>query len=197
MNIMNIPDGQSGSWKIETFIVPERSIENIRLLFQPGGRIVEPGEYKKLTYNGAIVMSNTPAELRDHSYFVYKAKDKVLINGLGLGCCLVEILEKEEVTSVTVIEISQHVINLVAPFFESDPRLEIIHADAFKWKPPKGIRYGAVWHDIFPAICSDNLPQMTRLHRKYGNMLKQIAIEFFFCLGIVGGTVVLLFFLWP
>lgn len=164
----NIPDRQSGNWKIETFIVPEHSIENMRLLFQPGGRTVRPGKYKKLTHNGAIVMSNTPAELRDYRYFAYKAKGNILINGLGLGCCLAEILKKQEVISVTVIEISLHVINLVAPFFESDPRVKIIHADAFKWQPPKKVRYGAVWHDIWNNICSDNLPEMTKLHRKYG-----------------------------
>lgn len=168
MNIKNIPDRQSGNWKIETFTVPENSIENLRLAFQPGGRTVRPGQYKKLTHNGSIVMSNTPAELRDHSYFVYKAKGKVLINGLGLGCCLAEILEKKEVVSATVIEKSMNVINLVAPFFESDSRVEIIHADAFEWKPPKGIHYNAVWHDIWNNICEDNLLEMTRLHRKYG-----------------------------
>jgi len=168
MLIENIPDGQSGNWKIETFIVPENSIENMRLLFQPGGRTVKPGKYKKLTHNGAIVMSNTPAELRDYRYFVYKAKGNVLINGLGLGCCLAEVLEKKEVESVTVIEVSQNVINLVSPFFKSDPRLEIIHADAFTWKPLKGIHYDVVWHDIWNDICEDNLPEMTKLHRKYG-----------------------------
>lgn len=168
MRIINIPNGKSGNWKIETFIVPENSIENMRLAFQPGGRTVKPGKYKKLTHNGSIVMSNTRAELRDHSYFVYKAKGNVLINGLGLGCCLAEILEKEEVKSITVIEISQNVINLVAPFFESDKRVKITHADAFTWKPPKGIRYNAIWHDIWSDICEDNLPEMTKLHRKYG-----------------------------
>ena len=165
---MDIPDGQSGKWKVETFIVPEKSIENIRLAFQPGNRTVKPGKYKKLTHNDTIVMSNTPAELRDHSYFVYKAKGEVLINGLGLGCCLTEVLEKKEVTLVTVIEKSIDVINLVSSFFKSDTRVEIIHADAFTWKPPKGIRYNAIWHDIWNNICEDNLPEMTKLHRKYG-----------------------------
>ena len=170
MDINKIPDGQSGNWKVETFVVPEHSIENMRLLFQPGGRVVRPGKYTKLTHNGTVVMSNTPSELRDHSYFVYKAKGKVLINGLGLGCCLSEVLEKKEVESVTVIEISQNVINLVAPFFLPNPRFEIVHADAFTWKPPKGIRYGAIWHDIWNDICEDNLPEMTKLHRKYGKL---------------------------
>ena len=58
-------------------------------------------------------------------------------------------------------------IKLIAPHY-NDPRLEIIHADAFEWKPPKGVRYNCVWHDIWDYICTDNLPEMHKLHRKYG-----------------------------
>jgi hypothetical protein len=47
-------------------------------------------------------------------------------------------------------------------------RVEIIQADAFSWKPPKNIRYGMVWHDIWPNICGDNYPEMKTLHRRYG-----------------------------
>jgi hypothetical protein len=32
----------------------------------------------------------------------------------------------------------------------------------------KGERYGMVWHDIWDSFCGDNLPEMTRLKRKYG-----------------------------
>ena len=40
--------------------------------------------------------------------------------------------------------------------------------DAFEYKPPKGKRYDAVWHDIWDGICTDNLKDMKKLHRKYG-----------------------------
>ena len=168
MNIQDIPNGQSGMWKVEDFEVPENSLENMRLAFQPGGRTVKPGNYKKLTRNGKLIMSNTQAEMQDQSYFVYKAHGNVLINGLGLGCALAKILEKEDVKFVTVIENSKDVIKLIAPFFKEDSRVNIIHSDAFEWKPPKGVRYNAVWHDIWDDICGDNLPEMTKLHRKYG-----------------------------
>lgn len=168
MNIQNIPEGKAGNWRIETFIVPKNSIQNLYLVFHPGGRTVKPGKYKRLVYNNRTIMSNTPAEIRDFSYFVYKARGNVLINGLGMGCCLSKILEKDDVVSVTVIEISQDVIDLVAPFFKAESRVNIIHANAFGWQPPKRVRYNAVWHDIWDAICTDNLAEMTMLHRKYG-----------------------------
>jgi len=170
MNVMEIPDGESGNWKISEFEVTKDdvAIHNIRAMFSPGSRTIRPGKYKKISRNGSVIMSNTDSELRDHRHFVYKANGKVLINGLGLGCVLSEVLAKDRVESVTVIEISEDVINLVAPFFESNPKVTIIHADAFEWKPPRGVRYNAVWHDIWDNICTDNLPEMTRLHRKYG-----------------------------
>lgn len=48
--------------------------------------------------------------------------------------------------------------------------MQIINADAFAYKPPKSKRYGAVWHDIWANICADNLPEMHKLHRKYGRI---------------------------
>lgn len=79
-------------------------------------------------------------------------------------------LDKPAVDKVTVIEISPDVITLVGSYLKEHfgARLEIIEADAFTWQPPRGVRYGAVWHDIWDNICSDNLPEMHKLHRKYG-----------------------------
>ena len=173
MNIqVNVPDNKIDPWEVSTFEVSEQDvvIENIRAMLKPGGRMIDPGRYKRLTRNGSVIMSNTPAEINDHLFFIWQAKKggDILINGLGLGVALSAILESEAVVSVTVIEKAQEVVDLVAPTFAHDKRVEIIHADAFEWTPPKGKRYTAVWHDIWDDICVDNLPEMTRLHRKYG-----------------------------
>ena len=176
-----VPDGKSGDWEVSTFSVTEKDIElhNLRCMFSAGmgNRTMYPGTYKKLTRNGYLVMSNTVAEIDDHRYFIHKAKGDVLINGLGLGVCVFGILEankkkKEKVASITIIEKSQDVINLVRPYLPhyADEVLgvAVVQADAFEFKPPKGKKYGAVWHDIFDDICADNLPEMTKLKRKYG-----------------------------
>lgn len=174
---VDVPDGKSGAWEVSTFEVSEADarFENIRTAFKPGCRTISPGKYKRLTRNGNVIMSNTPAEISDHLMFMFKAKvdgGDILINGLGLGVALTKILESDKVKSVTVIEKSKDVINLVAPTFAHDKRVNIIHADAFEWKPPKDKRYDAVWHDIWDNICTDNLPEMTKLHRKYGRRVK-------------------------
>jgi phospholipid N-methyltransferase len=168
---INVSNGVSGEWRVEDFEITEAGakFENMRAAFHPGGRYVKAGVYKRLMRGGVVVMSNTPSEISDHMYFINTAKKggDILINGLGLGVALKEILTSKEIKSVTVIEKSEDVINLVAPAYQ-DSRVTIINTDAFDWIPPKGKRYDAVWHDIWDYICADNLPEMTRLHRKYG-----------------------------
>lgn len=110
-----------------------------------------------------------PQKKKDHIHAVFKAKGHILINGLGIGMVLNACLLKPEVAHATVIEISQDVINLVADHYNRKfpGKVEIIHADAFEYTPPKNKKFDMVWHDIWPDICPDNLPEMTQLHRKY------------------------------
>ncbi len=161
-----LPDGKSGNWSVETFIVPKDDFSQIISMFKTG-RSVPEGTYKRLMRGRTVVMSNTRDEIRDFSQFTYVAKGSVLINGLGLGCVVKVLLDKPEITKITVIEKSEDVINLVAPYF-TDDRVNIIHADAFKYTPPKGEIYDFVWHDIWDYITADNLTEMATLHRKYG-----------------------------
>jgi hypothetical protein len=164
---INVPDGISNEWEIKTFHVENKELSQMLSLLKYG-RGVPGGTYKKLIRNGTCVMSNTPDEINDFRYFVQKAKGSVLVNGLGLGVLLKALLNKPEVTEITVIEKSPDVIKLVSPTYLTDERVIIINDDAFTFKPPKGKKYDAVWHDIWDDICIDNLEEMKKLHRKYG-----------------------------
>jgi hypothetical protein len=170
IDMSHVPNGTSGKWSITDFEVPPNAISE-RLSFLKTGRGVPPGKYKGLSRGGTMVMSNTPDEIRDFQHFTRKAHGNILINGLGLGVVITELLSKKDIQSITVIEASDDVIKLVAPSF-NDPRLTIIHADAYTYQPPKNAAYDFVWHDIWDYICADNLPQMSRLHRKYGKRAK-------------------------
>lgn len=130
------------------------------------GRGVPGGTYKRLMRGGTCVMSNTPDEIRDFMHFVHKAHGSVLINGLGLGVLVKALLQKEDILKIRVIEQSEDVINLVANHI-NDSRVEIVHADAFEYKPLKGETFDFVWHDIWDYICGDNTTEMATLHRKY------------------------------
>ncbi|MBN2302083.1 MAG: hypothetical protein JXN60_06145 [Lentisphaerae bacterium] len=191
---VNLPEGQSGNWKVEKFTISKReaTLYNVNA----HGRPVREGTYTRLVRNGKVVMSDTPAEKRDHFEPVYRAYGRCLVNGLGLGMIVSAMLEKKKhrylpgdhvppgkfddkaliptVEHVTVIEKDADVIALVGlPLKERyGDRLTIIHADAFEYTPSKGERYDFVWHDIWDNICSDNLSEMHKLHRKYGRYCK-------------------------
>lgn len=164
---INVPDGISGNVKVETFEVPKNDFSQMMSMLKYG-RGVPEGIYKRLLINGTCVMSNTPDEIKDFEHFVRLAKGSILINGLGIGVLLKALLNKPEITEITVIEKSEDVIKLVAPTYLTDSRVTIINADAFEYKPPKDKYYDAVWHDIWDYICGDNLNEMKTLHRKYG-----------------------------
>lgn len=168
MKKVSVPVGESGEWKVERFTVSDESAR--RSFSQYNGRGVTPGTYTRLCCNGSVIMSDTPSEMSDHRAPVKEAKGHILINGLGLGMVLLNCLIQEKVERATVVELSQDVINLVGPHYLETfgDRLEIIHADAFEYCPPKGVRYGMVWHDIWPTISAYNHEGMKRLHHKYG-----------------------------
>lgn len=166
---VSIPEGARGQWRIERFEISEHEakMSAIRAI-QHGRGAVSPGTYTSLKHaRRGIIMSDTPDEMRDHIFAVHRAKGHVLINGLGLGMVLAAVLRKPDVYRVTVVEIDPDVIALVGPHYVCD-RLEIVNASAFDYAPPKGVRYGAVWHDIWDNLCGDNLKEMTTLKRKYG-----------------------------
>lgn len=161
-----MPDGVSGEWQIETFEIKQPELSELMSKIKTG-RGVPPGKYKVLRRGSVTVMSNTPDEIQDFRHFVSNATGSVLVNGLGLGVLLNALLQKPNITEITVVEKSADVIKLVGETYLKDNRVTIINADAFEFVPPKGKRYNAVWHDIWDYICADNLPEMARLHRKY------------------------------
>lgn len=169
------PDGEKDGWRINTFTIkPDNSsarMFNLQALFNGNPEaMVDPGTYRRLvTPKGQIMMSSTQMERRTNWWIIHNAKGRVLINGLGLGCVLSSILTNPEVTEVWVVEKEKAVIDLVWPHFKDD-RLKLIHADALEYRPPKGIRFDVVWHDIWPTVSEDNRKDMKRLHRRYGRI---------------------------
>lgn len=168
---VNLPEGESGDWRVKKIVVDEEAAKRERFrAMMNGGRHVPEGEYTGIYHKGYLIMSDTPNEISDHMSFIRKAEGHVLINGLGIGMVLQAVIKKPEVTHVTVVEFSEDVIALTGKVYKEryGDKLTIIHADALEYKPPKGERYGAVWHDIWGDICADNLEDMKKLHRKYG-----------------------------
>lgn len=111
-------------------------------------------------------MSNTPMEINTCMEFIERATGACLSTGLARGWFSMSFCKKE-VTHVTVIEKEQDVINLVAPAFIDDKRVDIICADAMTYQPPAGVTYDVCWHDIWTYFSAENLQEMENLERKY------------------------------
>ncbi|MBT6047045.1 MAG: hypothetical protein HOG49_09505 [Candidatus Scalindua sp.] len=163
-------------WEVEKFEVTNNDSESYNshevISGLQGGsvRCVEPGTYTRLIrLPNTTVMSDTPAETSDLFSLAQNARGKVLIAGLGLGIAIDLIMQDKEVEHVTVIEISQEIIDLVGDHFKDKykDRLTIINADILEWKAPKDAYYDYCWFDIWDNICTDNLKDMTKLKRKY------------------------------
>jgi hypothetical protein len=172
-----VPDGVMGDWKISTFTLTEEDvmINNLRAVRDGNDCLVcSPGTYRRLTHKTrGVVMSNTPMELRTCRDVYDHAKGRVLIMGLGMGMVLEAILSKRnhgmqrKVDFVRVVEVDPDVIALVGPHFANDPRVEIMLGDALTYKPAPGEEWDYVWHDIWDTVSEDNLPEMTKLSRRF------------------------------
>lgn len=158
--------GSVGDVKIEHFEINEH---DIRALWDG----VLPGKYVRLTHFGSVVMSDTQMEKRTNREFCVSAHGDVLIGGLGIGMVLLAVQDEDRVRSITVIEKYQDVIDLVAPQLPLNDKVQIICADVFDWKPPKGTQYDCVYMDIWDYINKKVYnEEMKPLKRKWGHYLK-------------------------
>lgn len=171
------PDGiEHGPALIRHYTVTERDqAQSLITAMQGrrGGRERAGDSFAQLLVGGQLWMSDTQDERNDHWEIVHQAKGDVLIGGLGLGLVALACAMKDEVDSVTVIEINPDVAALVRPHLDAvTDKVTIIVADLFAWKPPKGTKYNAIWFDIWADICTENLSEYTKLNRKFARARK-------------------------
>lgn len=163
-----IPEGTSGDWKIERFTVPKRvNWQAVRLAME--GRPIEPGEYTRLMHRDDVIMSDTPAEIRDHRFIDEVMEGNLLIAGLGMGMITLRALRSPKVEHVTVVEIEQDVLNLTAPALlnKFPKKLTIIKGDIWQWLPDPGQKFAVGWFDIWPTLETRNLKEMGKLSRRF------------------------------
>jgi len=95
------------------------------------------------------IMQDSEAEYNEHKWLFENAEGDVLIGGLGLGMCHQPLIDNPDVTSVTIIEISQDVVDLVWDDCIKDETFSLVMGDFETWTPPEGTSYGVVWADTW------------------------------------------------
>lgn len=171
--------GISGLWKVEKQIVNETTrpkmlawakVTNEKRPTPPFGTYTILHRKTIDTMDsryGEVVMNDYPNEINTHLEFALKAKGRVLIVGLGLGCVVRGCLVNSQVDHIDVIERDEDVIELCRCGVE-DPRVTIHKMDALEELPAGHWNYS--WVDVWsdpdkqePSLRSIHLKIMANL----------------------------------
>ena len=163
-----IPEAESGPWYVrkltvrESIEVPKRG----RMVTIPAGNYTELLRWTTSTMHldGELVMTDKPDELLTHMNFMLRAWGRVLVTGLGLGCCVRGLLANPRVEHVTVIENSPDVLKMVAPHMPKE-RVTIIEAEALAWTEEHGRGFDCAWHDLWTDVDAGE-PHLQLWHSK-------------------------------
>ncbi len=139
------------------------------------------GPFHVLWRDGEIWMSDTNTEkmemleplwqLQDYDFM--EEQPRVLVHGLGLGLVVAAALRYG--ADVEVVELDGELVEWMSPWLtkiaakHDESLLRIYVDDALTRTWPVGSTWNVVWHDIWPTIGEDNLPEMHRLHRSFGH----------------------------
>lgn len=161
---VDVPEGTAGDVEVRRFEV-ESGVMLMREAFR--GRGTAPGTHTGLYRGGALWMSDTDAERRDHYDAMYRT-GRILVHGLGLGCIVNYLLGNPAVEHVDVVDIDPDVLTLIAPHYEQKfPGRFTAHlGDAYTYAWPKGTTFDYIWSDIWLHLCVDNLDEMANLRRR-------------------------------
>lgn len=162
---IKIPTAKIGKWefKQEQYKPYEAFIYN-NLKKMPDGRLIPQIGFFEETFSYPAILENnrewmliTPNEIETMKEPIAQATGKVLTFGLGLGYYAYMVSEKDDVSSVTIVEKDENVIQLfkeyILPQFAQKHKIQIIHEDAFVYaenyfaKENYDVVFTDIWHD--------------------------------------------------
>jgi hypothetical protein len=133
------------------------------------------GTYIKLRRKPSLfdepIMSDTFMEKETQFEVLENAHGDVLIAGLGIGMVLLAIQDLPSVSSVTVVEKEQEIIDLVKPQLPLNNKVSVVLGDIFTYETTA--KFDTIYFDIWDNICGDNWEQMKKLQRRFRSRLKK------------------------
>ena len=137
-------------------IIPEQT----RGFYSITNELVEGYNRLYLKHNDDVIMYDQCTRPIKNTYEnnMKELKGNVLICGLGVGFCIFPIIDEVAITSITVVEQSQDVIDLISPYL---PSVTFIKADATTYIPTVG--YDSIFLDIWQK--SQDVNKTIQLHR--------------------------------
>ncbi len=162
---IKFPNVTNESWEFKTmsfkpyeaFLANESKLDRDGRLIPQIGFFEEEFFYPAVLQNSREWMTITPHEIRTISPAVKKSFGNVLTYGLGLGYFPYMAHLKENVTSVTVVEKDERVIELftkyILPQFPQKEKIKVICNDAFRFAKEETAKtfydfiFADTWHD--------------------------------------------------
>ena len=175
VKIENVRDGK---WELKKEVYPAyRGVVAADMIVRddlteivPIGFFAEDFHFPAVLEDGNEWMTLTPVDLDTSEDAIKAARGKVVTFGLGLGYFAYMASNKENVESVTVVELSEGVISLfkkhILPAFPHPEKIRIINADAFEYAehemPSEGYDFAFVdtWRDA-----SDGAPMYVKMKK--------------------------------
>lgn len=122
--------------------------------YADAGFFNEPVDFPVLLENGRVWMSVVSSEVDSMEEPIKAAQGEVITFGLGLGYFTYMAAIKEEVESVTAVEMNPYVISLfrenILPQFPHPEKVRIVQADAFEFiRSPKKREYDYAFSDFW------------------------------------------------
>ncbi len=163
---IRFPSKKLGKWEMKTmslapcegFICDDFIVTDRGELIPQLGFFMRDFSYPAILENGREWMTLLPNETVTTLPAVNKANGKVLTYGLGLGYFIYMCQRKDEVESVTAVELSADAATLFAneilPQFEHPEKVNVIVADAVEYAeqtaPSVGYDFifADIWHDV-------------------------------------------------
>jgi len=149
---VNIPDGVSGDFKVT--------------------KVSATVLYQFIGDKWMNIMEDTDREAQQATRFLSAATGDVLLAGLGLGMVLQPLIDNQNVSSITVIEKFQEVIDLVSAHVPESNKIRIIKDDIYTWTPDKN--YDVAWFDsyVYPFDGDDPVGSyVTNMRNKYQSVV--------------------------
>ena len=161
---IKIPHNVRGKWTLkeeklapfEAFVCDDFQVTSDRRMIPQIGFFEEGYAFPAVLEDGREWMTLQPNEIVTARPALRAAHGRVLAFGMGLGYFAYHAAQKEEVTSVTVVDISPDVLDLfkthILPQFPNKNKLSLVCEDAFSFADTKmagnfDFVFADIWHD--------------------------------------------------
>ncbi len=179
--VTGIPEGESGDFSIHhctTTTGPAGWLNYVNYKGLTGG----PYTVLCQKFNGSPwlnIMQDSEAEYTEHDWLVSRMSGDILLGGLGIGMIHIPLLASSAVTSVTIVEKYQDVIDLVWDDCAKDERFTLVHDDINTWDPDStdGLpttNWDVGWFDSWLTHDEPLADFIARMNDKYGEYVTEI-----------------------